>query len=556
MDSKNNNNKAAIAASTYEIGRSDSDSDNSTVNSSQKIDSSEQVVPTDSEKYFATVRSSESLSVSSQKPQYFSSKLHEWAFIFTCLMGQLLNQAGTTQSMSIMNIIAEDFGSETSKQAWLFASFPLVSGSFILVGGRFGDIYGLKKMLLLGYAILTIWSIICGLTHYTHSDDFFIVAKAFQGLGVSFILPNIIGLVGTIYEPGSMKKNITISFIGAMAPLGATFGGLFSGIVVVKDDKNWPWTFYAFAIVSFLVGVTCYFFVPDNVPTNTNNLKMDWIGSAVGVVGLLLFSFVWNQAPMDGWDKAYIIVLLVISVILIIAFFIYEINYAEVPLLPKAITGNRHIIMILLAIFMGWGTFGIWSFYYFSFSLNLRHFSPVWTGGAYFAFILSGFTIASCVGFLIKIIRPSIILVISITGFTMGNLIFAVTPADQTYWRNTFGMMLLLPLGMDLSFPASSIILSDQLPPEYQGMAGSLVNTMVNYSQSFCLGVATTVEKQINSSGDDLLKGYRAAFYTGVGIGTLGISIASLYMFETFWTDYKEKTKLANDIESSIERTG
>ena len=50
-----------------------------------------------------------------------------------------------------MNIISNDFNSTSAKQSWLMASFPLVSGSFILISGRIGEIYGLKNMLILGY---------------------------------------------------------------------------------------------------------------------------------------------------------------------------------------------------------------------------------------------------------------------------------------------------------------------------------------------------------------------------------------------------------------------
>lgn len=141
-----------------------------------------------------------------QNPEYFDSTLKEYLFLCSCFVSQLLNQAGAIQTQPIMNIVADSLDSQNGKQAWLMAAFPLISGSFILISGRIGDIYGLKKTLLVGYLFLIVWSLICGLTKYAHSDSFFIVSRAFQGLGISLILPNILGIVGSIYIAGSKGK--------------------------------------------------------------------------------------------------------------------------------------------------------------------------------------------------------------------------------------------------------------------------------------------------------------------------------------------------------------
>lgn len=150
-----------------------------------------------------------------QNPNYFKYPWQEYLFIFTCMISQLLNQSGTTQTLSIMNILADSFGSDANSRSWLMASFPLVSGSFILISGRMGDIFGLKNMLLIGYVMIIIWSLICGLTKYSGSDTFFIVSRAFQGLGIAFVLPNVLGIIGNVYVGGTFQKNIVISFIGA-----------------------------------------------------------------------------------------------------------------------------------------------------------------------------------------------------------------------------------------------------------------------------------------------------------------------------------------------------
>lgn len=79
---------------------------------------------------------------------------------------------------------------------------------------------------------------------------------------------------------------------------------------------------------------------------------------------------------------------------------------------------------------------------------------------------------------------------------------------------------------MDISFPASATILSDAVPARDQGVSASLVNTVINYSIAIGLGIAGTVEAQVNYDGNQVLEGYRAALYTSVGLASVGCGIA------------------------------
>lgn len=82
---------------------------------------------------------------------------------------------------------------------------------------------------------------------------------------------------------------------------------------------------------------------------------------------------------------------------------------------------------------------------------------------------------------------------------------------------------------MDMSFPASCLILSNGVTRDRQGVAASLVNTIVNYSISVGLGIAGTVESRVNHHGDRVLTGYRAALYTSVGLSGLGLGLATFF---------------------------
>lgn len=81
-----------------------------------------------------------------------------------------------------------------------------------------------------------------------------------------------------------------------------------------------------------------------------------------------------------------------------------------------------------------------------------------------------------------------------------------------------------------MSFPAGTIILSNSMSREHQGIAASLVNTVVNYSISIGLGIAGTVQVHVNHNNANVLEGFRGAWYCGIGLSGLGVVLASVFV--------------------------
>lgn len=80
-----------------------------------------------------------------------------------------------------------------------------------------------------------------------------------------------------------------------------------------------------------------------------------------------------------------------------------------------------------------------------------------------------------------------------------------------------------------MSFPAGTLLLSNAMPKEHQGVAASLINTIVNYSISLSLGIAGTIEGHVNNGGQDVLKGYRGVWYLGIGLAGSGLIMSLLF---------------------------
>ncbi|OZJ04695.1 Drug resistance protein [Bifiguratus adelaidae] len=461
------------------------------------------------------------------------SKLQEAVFVLCIISAQLLTQAGLGQAIAPLHIIGESFGNLPIGQlSWFPAAYSLTVGTFILIAGRLGDMYGHKLMFVLGFLWFGLWSLIAGVSVYSGSSIFFDICRALQGIGPAFTLPNALAILGHAYPPGP-RKNMVFSLFGAAAPGGFVLGALFSSLFA--QLAWWPWGYWVMAIACVFVAVLSIPVIPrmDREPKDPSGKhQFDFAGSLTGVAGLILVNVAWNQAPSVGWDDPSVFILLIIGILLFILFAFIETRVTD-PLIPtNLLSGDTGFILACIA--AGWSSFGIWVYYLWQFMQTLQGATPLNATARFVPVMISGFLAAVTTGFLISRIRTSIIMVLAMLAFCVGTVLTATTPVDQIYWAQIFVAILIMPWGMDMSFPAATIILSDVVPREQQGIAASLVNTVVNYSISIGLGIAGTVQVYANrSTPDDVLRGFRLAWYTGIGLSGMGVLVATAYVIKS-----------------------
>ncbi|KAJ5457643.1 hypothetical protein N7475_009031 [Penicillium sp. IBT 31633x] len=478
------------------------------------------------------------------------SPIHEVLFVTIACMGQFMTQTNIGLCLSPLDIVGDSFGiNEPGILSWFMAGYSLTVGTFILVFGRCGDLFGYRRMFITGFCWLALWSLVAGLSVYSNYV-LFIFARVLQGIGSAMLMPNALALLGATYQAGK-RKNMIFAVFGATAPnsalLGAVFGGIFSQLAW------WPWTYWAQSIVAVGCAALGLLVIPSihhDTPFDKSFLgllkALDALGGACGIGGLVLVNIAWNQAPIVGWDEPYVYVVLIIGILLITAFFYVEFRVAEHPLIPFH-AFSRDISFVLGCVACGWGSFGIWIYYYWRFLENFRHATPLLASAEFIPVGPVG--IAACVvtGWLMGRMRPGWIMVLSMCAFTLGNVLIAIAPVHQTYWALTFVCLLIIPWGMDMSFPAATLMLSNSVERKHQGVAASLVTTVVNYSISLSLGFAGTVEVHVNNGGstpDDILKGYRGALYLAIGLGGLGMFLSAMYTFNGYRSQGQvEKTK-------------
>lgn len=259
-----------------------------------------------------------------------------------------------------MPTLSKDLNIPVNSTTWPASAFSLIVASFILVFGRFADMYGGYPIYLAGMIWLVIWSLIAGFSQNLLMLD---ICRFLQGFGPAAFLPAGMMLLGCNYRPGP-RKNIVLSIYGACAPLGFFVGIFFAGIA--GEFGPWGIYFWVGGGLALITTVTAYFSVPsDIIERRGMDIKMDWWGAVLTVTGLILFTFAIidsSHAP-NRWDNPYILTTLVLGFGLLLTAAYVEFCIAANPLLPLSFFQLPCMKPLVAALFLTYGSLGIFLLY-------------------------------------------------------------------------------------------------------------------------------------------------------------------------------------------------
>jgi len=480
-------------------------------------------------------------------PSKFSSPFQEAFFIILMGLSQLFSVGGLGNTAFPVQQIGRALNATSNGQmSWFLAAYSLSGGAVVLVTGRLGDHFGHKYVFIFGWIWMAIWSLVSGFAHNVVLFDF---ARAMTGVGNGALVPNSFALLARAFPPFSVKKNIAFAFLGFCAPSGYIFGGLIGAAFAEK--VTWRWGYWFWAIGSFILGIVTLFIVPHSVGSPIPGLSLkqfDYIGTFLGPSGLILFAFAWNQASAVGWQEPYTYALLIVGIVFIVAFAFSQ-SHVSAPVLPSSLWTRKGFSPVVIAISFGWMSFGIFLYYTTIFILTVRKELPLSAVAEMVPLVIGGLFATASVGIFISKVPAQYIFGVSMFSFFIGNLLMSFANYSENYWAFIFPACLLVVGGPDLSFASSGILISNTVLPEEQGVAGSFISTVVQYSIAIGLGIAATVEAHANKGGSDIVLGYRGAYWLGIGLAAVAFLVVVLFVRDHRFdvTKNAEKEVQSND---------
>jgi MFS family permease len=333
-------------------------------------------------------------------------------------------------------------------------------------------------------------------------------------------------LLGSIYRPGP-RKNLVFSLYGAFAPVGFFTGIFFAG--VAAQFIAWGWFFWIGAIILAIVAVVSYFCVPNRQEDRLGKgIKMDWLGTATVVPGLVLIIFALTDGShaSQGWATPYIPVTFVIGCLFIGAFVYIEGWVAEQPLLPGDMFNVKGMKPLALALFFQYGTFGIFLFYASFYIEQVVGASPLLTAAWFTPMCIGGLILATIGGLILHLLPGRILLLISGTAYILSTLLFAILPESFNYWAYIFPAMICATLGIDITYNVSNIFITTSMPKARQGLAGAFMNSLLFLGIAFFLSFADLAVSETEDKGQR--QSYKVAFWMATALAGAGLIVMFL----------------------------
>jgi EmrB/QacA subfamily drug resistance transporter len=400
----------------------------------------------------------------------------------------------TTSINTALPAIAQDFHSTQASLQWVVNAYVLAAAAFVVTCGDLGDIYGRRRVFIVGIVVYGLASLVIALST---GPALLVGGRALQGLGSAVIVPVSLSIIGVTFAPE--RRPGAIGIWAAVVGLGFALGPLIGGFLT--DALSWPWVFWlnlpvSAAAVAFVLARV------DESRDESRKLSVDVPG--VVLLGLGSFALVLglNEGRGSGWTSPLVLGLFGGAAVLLVAFRLLEprrpnplVNFAffRNPVFLAANAGTFLVTFVLFA-----------AFYIFNLFLQndlLLDYSAVKSGAALLPLSLALFAVSLVVGRLVERYGARLTVALGFLATAAGLFLVSQVGVDSTY-ADLWPGFLVAGLGMGLVNGPTSAAAVSAVPEERAGEASGIVNMARYLGGAF--GVAVT-----------------AVAYAGVGIARL-----------------------------------
>jgi EmrB/QacA subfamily drug resistance transporter len=420
---------------------------------------------------------------------------------------------------------------------WIVSSYILVLGGLLLVGGRVADIYGRRRVFLIGLVIFTLSSLAAGLAG---SGGVLIAARAVQGLGAALSMPATLAILAAAFT-NPRERTAAIGIWGGVGALGLALGPAVGGLI--SQHLHWGWIF----LLNVPLGaITLAISIPfiaeshgvqedaeatDTKPATTA-ARLDIPGLIASAVALFTLTYALIEGGDKGWTSALIIGAFAVAAVTFAAFLMIE-SRSAYPMIPLRIFRSA-------ALSGGLGTMMIWSFgilgIYFFTSLYLQSnlgFSPTKAGLAFVPMALAIAVAAVLSPRVVPVLGVNRTVALAMAVMTAGLVLFVRIGAGATF-ADLLPGFLIFGVGAGLmNVPVTNAVI-DGAPASQAGIASALLNASREIAGLLGVTVIGAVVRTSESAslrsgtqpGQAFIDGYHSGLWLTIGLLAAGVVLS------------------------------
>jgi EmrB/QacA subfamily drug resistance transporter len=437
-----------------------------------------------------------------------------WLALSILCLGALMIVLDVTIVNVALPSIRADLHFDDASLAWVVNGYLLIFGGFLLLGGRLGDLYGHRRVFLLGLGLFTLASLACGLTD---SRTFLVWARGVQGLGGAVVDSVSLSLIMNLFTQ-TADRTKAMGVYGFVCSGGGCIGALLGG--ALTSGLNWHWIFLVNVPLGMLVFALCWWQLPAYAGEADRPRHLDAGGAVSVTLALLLAVYATINGNGAGWTSRSTLGLFAAAAAVFALFLAVELR-ARKPLVPLALFRQRNLsIASICAMLWSAGMFG-WFFLSALYMQVVLGFTPMQVGIAFIPanLIMAVFSLGLSARLVMRfgVRRP---LGAGLLLASAGLALFARVPLQGTLVSDILPAMALLGVGAGIGFNPMLMAAMSEVPQTESGLASGIVNTAFLLGGALGLAVLASLAAlhgaALTASGaghlEALAGGYRRAF--------------------------------------------
>ncbi|MFF7241529.1 MFS transporter [Streptomyces collinus] len=435
-----------------------------------------------------------------------------WLVVALACAGQFL----VVLDVSVVNVALPSMRTDLALSGpglqWVVNAYAIAFAGFMLLGGRAGDLYGRKRMFLVGLGLFTLASLGGGLA----ADGWqLLLARAVQGLGAAVLAPSTLTLLTAAVPEGAARARAIATWTAVGAGGGAA-GGLVGGVLV--DVLSWRWVLLINVPVGAVVLAGSALWLAESRAGDRR--RLDLPGALLVTAGLAILAYGIVQTEARGWTAAATLLPLAAGPALIGCFLLVEARTAA-PLMPLGLLRLRSVASANAAMFVsGSAMFCMWYFMTL-YAQNVLGYSPLEAG---LALVPSSLSVVVGSKVAPRLMRSAGARTVATLGTLVAAAGFAWQSTMTAHGAYVTGIMIpgmLMMLGAGLAGTPLAALATSGAAPGEAGLVSGLINTSRTMGGSLGLAVMSTVAAAGTGSGHGpgaLTDGYALAFRTSAAL--------------------------------------
>jgi EmrB/QacA subfamily drug resistance transporter len=402
-----------------------------------------------------------------------------WILAATILGSTMVFIDSTVVNVAVPALQATFHASVVDVQ-WVVESYGIFLSSLVLAGGALGDLFGRRRIFLIGVLVFAAASAACGLAS---SIQGLIIARCVQGIGAALLVPGSLAIISACFDEHSRGKAIGTwsGFTAITTALGPVLGGW------LIQYASWRWAFLLNIPIALAVIGISHRHVPESRGSQIR--QVDWLGACLATVGLAGVVTGFLESAMLGWSNPLVSAGLLGGFLVLAIFLIVEAR-APSPMVPLWLFRSRSFLGANIFTLFLYATMGIFFFLFPMDLIELQRYSATAAGSAMLPMILLMFLLSRWSGGLVKRYGGRIPLIVGPLIVAAGFVLFAAAAHPPvSYWKTYFPASLVFGFGMAVTVAPLTTVVMNAVDQRHAGTASGINNAVARVAGVLAIAV-------------------------------------------------------------------